>query len=75
VPPYAGECEVASDLPLRGSNPVRMHSIRFLDWQEKFNKQVNKISCAAEQAIANFKAWRIMHTDYRRPPATFRETN
>jgi hypothetical protein len=43
-----------------------MRSLRFLDWQEKFNKQVNKISCAAEQAIANFKAWRIMHTDYLR---------
>lgn len=54
---------------------MRMHSIRFLDWREKFNKQVNKISCAAEPAIANFKAWRIMHIDYRRPPATFRETN
>lgn len=74
MPPYAGECEVASDLPLRGSNPVRMYSIRFLDWQEKSNKQVNEISCAAEQALANFKAWRIMHTDYRRPPATFRGT-
>ncbi len=27
-----------------------------------------------EQVIANFKTWRIMHTDYRRPPATFPET-
>ena len=24
--------------------------------------------------IANFKTWRIMHTDYRRPLATFPET-
>ena len=27
-----------------------------------------------EQVIANFKTWRIMHTDYRRPLATFPET-
>jgi len=24
-----------------------------------------------EQVIANFKAWRIMHTGYRRPRAAF----
>jgi hypothetical protein len=24
--------------------------------------------------IANFKTWRIMHTDYRRPLETFTET-
>ena len=27
-----------------------------------------------EQVIANFKAWRIMHTDYRRPLDTFEIT-
>ncbi|PZS34514.1 MAG: transposase, partial [Pseudonocardiales bacterium] len=27
-----------------------------------------------EQTIANFKTWRIMHTDYRRPLATFATT-
>jgi DDE superfamily endonuclease len=27
-----------------------------------------------EQIIANFKTWRIMRTDYRRPPATFTTT-
>ena len=27
-----------------------------------------------EQVIANFKTWRIMHTDYRRPLETFPET-
>jgi len=45
-----------------------------LDWQKEFNKQVNKIRYVIEQVIANFKTWRIMHTDYRRPLATFRET-
>jgi hypothetical protein len=27
-----------------------------------------------EQVIANFKTWRIMHTDYRRPIDTFDTT-
>jgi hypothetical protein len=27
-----------------------------------------------EQVIANFKTWRIMHTDYRRPIETFTAT-
>ena len=36
-----------------------------LDWQKEFNKQVNKIRYVIEQVIANFKTWRIMHTDYR----------
>jgi hypothetical protein len=39
-----------------------------------FNKQVNKIRYVIEQVIANFKTWRIMHTDYRRPIGTFTET-
>jgi hypothetical protein len=45
-----------------------------LDWQKEFKKQVNKIRYVVEQVIANFKTWRIMHTDYRRPLATFPET-
>src|SRR5262245_1429278 len=38
------------------------------------NKQINKIRYVIEQVIANFKTWRIMHTGYRRPLATFPET-
>ena len=45
-----------------------------LDWQKEFNKQVDKIRYVVEQVIAHFKTWRIMHTDYRRPLATFPET-
>ena len=45
-----------------------------LDWQKEFNTQVNKIRYVIEQVIANFKTWRIMHTDYRRPLATFTTT-
>jgi uncharacterized protein YukE len=51
-----------------------MYSIKFLDWQKQFNKQVNKIRYVVEQVITNLKTWRIMHTDYRRSRATFRET-
>lgn len=42
-----------------------------LDWEIEFNTEVNKIRYVVERAIANFKTWRIMHTDYRRPISTF----
>jgi hypothetical protein len=45
-----------------------------LDWEKEFNKQINKVRYVIEQVIANFKTWRIMHTDYRRPLGTFRQT-
>lgn len=45
-----------------------------LPWQKEFNTAVNKIRYVLEQVIANFKTWRIMHTDYRRPIGTFPET-
>jgi hypothetical protein len=45
-----------------------------LDWQKEFNKRVNKIRHVVKQVIANFKTWRIMHNDYRRPLATFPRT-
>ena len=31
------------------------------------NKSVNKIRQVVERTIAHIKAWRILHTDYRRP--------
>jgi hypothetical protein len=45
-----------------------------LDWEKEFNTAVNRIRWKIEQTIANLKTWRILHTDYRRPLATFRET-
>ena len=45
-----------------------------LDWQKDFNTQVNKFRYVIEQVIANFKTWRIMHTDYRRAFETFPTT-
>jgi hypothetical protein len=38
-----------------------------LDWERKFNTQINKIRWTIEQVTANVKTWRILHTDYRRP--------
>jgi DDE superfamily endonuclease/Helix-turn-helix of DDE superfamily endonuclease len=52
--------------------PVRKPAHReMLDWERKFNSAVNRIRYVVERAIANFKTWRAMHTDYRRPLATF----
>ena len=55
--------------------PIRKPECRdLLDWEKEFNAQVNKIRYMIEQVIANFKTWRIMHTDYRRPLDTFDTT-
>ena len=55
--------------------PIKKPAHRdLLDWEKDFNTQVNKIRYVIEQIIANFKTWRIMHTDYRRPLATFATT-
>jgi alkylated DNA repair dioxygenase AlkB len=45
-----------------------------LEWEKDFNTQINKIRWMIEQAIANLKTWRILHTDYRRPINTFPTT-
>jgi hypothetical protein len=45
-----------------------------LDWEKEFNTAINKIRWRIEQVIANVKTWRILHTDYRRPLATFADT-
>jgi hypothetical protein len=55
--------------------PIRKPARRdLLGWEKEFNKQVNKIRYVIERAIANFKTWRIVHTDYRRPFPTFTAT-
>ncbi len=55
--------------------PIRKPAGRaLLDWEKEFNTQVNNIRYMIERTIANFKTWRIMHTDYRRPINTFAET-
>ena len=55
--------------------PIRKPQFRdLLDWEKKFNKEVNKIRYLIERTIANLKTWRILHVDYRRPLASFAET-
>ena len=55
--------------------PIKKPAHReLLDWEKEFNTQINKIRYVIEQVIANFKTWRIMHTDYRRPFSTFQQT-
>jgi hypothetical protein len=55
--------------------PIKKPAHRdLLDWEKQFNKQINKIRYVIEQVIANFKTWRIKHTDYRRPLDTFTQT-
>jgi hypothetical protein len=41
------------------------------DWQKEFNTAINSIRYVIERAIANFKTWRCMFTDYRRPLRTY----
>jgi hypothetical protein len=55
--------------------PIKKPACReLLDWEKDFNTQINKIRYVIEQVIANFKTWRILHTDYRRPIKTFATT-
>ena len=55
--------------------PIRKPAHReLLDWEKEFNTAVNRIRYVVERTIANFKTWRILHTDYRRPLATFTAT-
>ena len=55
--------------------PIRKPAHRaLLGWEKEFNAAVNRIRYVIERAIADFKTWRIMHTDYRRPLRTFAQT-
>jgi hypothetical protein len=55
--------------------PIKKPAHRnLLDWEKEFNTQINKIRYVIERTIANFKTWRIVHTDYRRPLSTFMTT-
>lgn len=40
-------------------------------WQHEFNTTINKLRYIIEREIANFKTWRCLFTDYRRPLNTF----
>ena len=42
-----------------------------LDWRRKFNADINSRRYLVERAIANFKVWRVLFTEYRRPLSTY----
>lgn len=44
------------------------------DSEKEFNRQVNSIRAAIERVIAHLKNWTILHTDYRRPLDSFKQT-
>jgi hypothetical protein len=44
---------------------------RLLKEQATLNKEINTLRSVIELAIANFKIWRAVHTDYRRPLSTY----
>ena len=55
--------------------PIRKPAYRaLLDWEKEYNTQINKVRYVIEQTIAQFKTWRVLHTDYRRPLNSFQET-
>jgi DDE superfamily endonuclease/Helix-turn-helix of DDE superfamily endonuclease len=37
------------------------------------NAEISALRAPVERAIAHFKSWRILHTDYRRPYSTYRD--
>ena len=39
--------------------------------QKNLNSQINALRAVVERAIAHLKTWRVLHTDYRRPRATY----
>jgi DDE superfamily endonuclease len=40
---------------------------------KEYNREVSSWRAPVEQFIAHFKSWKIFHTDYRRPYATYRD--
>jgi len=56
-------------------HPIRKPISRpLLDWEKRLNTDINRSRYKIERAIAHLKTWRILHTDYRRPLATFATT-
>ena len=44
------------------------------DSDKRNNTTINRVRYLIERVIANFKTWRVLHTDYRRPYNTFETT-
>ena len=68
-PPASGTGEQASHrVGIRAE--IRDAGGELTDTQKQYNAQVSAIRAPVERAIANIKAWRVLHTDYRRPLAS-----
>jgi hypothetical protein len=65
-----------ADKGYQGTGPItpikKPRGGELTDDDKQFNTAINKIRYVIEQAIANFKIWRSLHTDYRRPLSTFK---
>ena len=71
----AGALSVIADKGYQGSDyltPIKKPAGgELLDWQKKFNSRIASLRAPIERAVAHIKAWRILHTDYRRPLHTY----
>lgn len=55
--------------------PTKKPQWRKLNKGEKVaNAALSALRAPVERVVSHFKSWRILHTDYRRPYATYRET-
>lgn len=70
--------DVIADKGYQGSGyvtPVKKPKGGELLMREKeYNSWVSGLRAAVERAVANIKAWRILHTDYRRPLKTYKSS-
>ena len=56
------------------SHHERSHSAGELSKTDnKSNAEISALRAPVERLVAHFKSWRIFHTDYRRPYATYQE--
>jgi hypothetical protein len=71
----AGAISVIADKGYQGSDYLtpdkKPKGGELLDWQKKFNSRIASLRAPVERAVAHIKAWRILHTDYRRPLHTY----
>lgn len=44
---------------------------QLLEWHKQFNTDISRIRYVIERTIANFKTWRCLFTDYRRPLSSY----
>jgi transposase len=69
---------VIADKGFQGSGyitPIKKPQNRkLLSWEHNYNRQISSLRAPVERAVAHIKTWRILHTDYRRPLKTFRNS-